>query len=45
MPTVSIEPLANMEFEEMMKSLLDLRAQACHYEVSINESLVITKVQ
>ena len=36
---------ANMEFEEMMKRLPDLRVQAHHYEVSNNESLVITKVQ
>ena len=36
---------ANMESEEMMKRLLDLRVQAHHYEVSSNESLVITKVQ
>ena len=36
---------ANMEFEEMMKRLSDLRAQYCRYEVSSNEYLVITKVQ
>ena len=36
---------ANMESEEMMKRLLDLRAQAPRYEVSNNESLVIKKVQ
>ena len=35
----------NMESEEMMKRLLDLRVQAHRYEVSSNESLVITKVQ
>ena len=35
----------NMESEEMMKRLLDLRVQAHHYEVSNNESLVIKKVQ
>ena len=35
---------ANMESKEMMKRLSDLRAQAFCYEVSSNESLVITKV-
>ena len=34
---------ANIPSEEMMKRLCDLRAQACHYEVSNNESLVIKK--
>ena len=36
---------ANSPSEEMMKRLCDLRAQARHYEVSSNESLVIKKVQ
>ena len=31
--------------EETMKRLCDLKAQACRYKVSSNESLVITKVQ
>ena len=35
----------NIPSEEMMKRLSDLRAQAHRYEVSSNESLVITKVQ
>ena len=35
----------NISSKEMMKRLSDLRAQARHYEVSSNESLVITKVQ
>ena len=36
---------ANIPSKEMMKRLSDLRVQAHHYEVSSNESLVITKVQ
>ena len=36
---------ANIPSEEMMKRLSDLRVQARRYEVSSNESLVITKVQ
>ena len=36
---------ANMESKQMMQRLSDLRAQAHRYEVSSNESLVITKVQ
>ena len=32
---------ANMESEQMMQRLLDLRAQAHRYEISSNESLVI----
>ena len=36
---------ANISSEEMMKRLSDLRVQARHYEVSNDESLVITKVQ
>ena len=35
----------NIPSEEMMKRLSDLRAQAHRYEVSSNESLLITKVQ
>ena len=35
----------NIPSEEMMKRLSDLRVQARRYEVSSNESLVITKVQ
>ena len=35
----------NIPFEELMKRLSDLRAQARCYEVSSNESLIITKVQ
>ena len=33
----------NISPEEMMKRRSDLRAQACRYEVSSNESLVIEK--
>lgn len=35
----------NIPSEEMVKRLFDLRAQAHRYEVSSNESLLITKVQ
>ena len=35
----------NSPSKEMMKRLSDLRVQAHRYEVSSNESLVITKVQ